>query len=99
MLLSTHQTEDVAALCERVLVMIGGRIRFDGAPAEFAELARGKVWLSTERTPGASLAWRTGEGRFRNIGQQAPRKARLVEPTMEDAYLLLAGEQALRGVA
>ncbi|MDT0382894.1 ATP-binding cassette domain-containing protein, partial [Streptomyces sp. DSM 42041] len=31
-LLSTHQTEDVAMLCHRVLVMAAGRIRFDGTP-------------------------------------------------------------------
>ena len=29
-LLSTHQTEDVAALCERVVVLAGGAVRFDG---------------------------------------------------------------------
>ena len=28
--LSTHQTEDVAALCERVIVLDRGRIRYDG---------------------------------------------------------------------
>ena len=28
--LSTHQTEDVAALCERVIVLDGGRVRYDG---------------------------------------------------------------------
>ncbi len=28
--LSTHQTEDVAALCERVVVLDRGRVRYDG---------------------------------------------------------------------
>ncbi len=28
--LSTHQTDDVAALCERVVVLAGGRVHFDG---------------------------------------------------------------------
>ena len=31
MLISTHQTEDVAALCDRVMVLDAGRVRFDGA--------------------------------------------------------------------
>src|SRR5262249_24738223 len=31
-LLSTHQTEDVGALCARVVVLAEGRIRFDGTP-------------------------------------------------------------------
>jgi ABC-2 type transport system ATP-binding protein len=30
-LLSTHQTEDVAALCDRVVVLDRGRVRFDGS--------------------------------------------------------------------
>ena len=30
-LISTHQTEDVAALCERVIVLDGGLVLFDGA--------------------------------------------------------------------
>ncbi|MDR3082622.1 MAG: ATP-binding cassette domain-containing protein, partial [Streptomyces sp.] len=33
-LLSTHQTEDVAMLCRRVIVMSHGRVRFEGTPAE-----------------------------------------------------------------
>lgn len=38
--LSTHLVEDVAAVCDRVLVMQGGEIRFDGTPDELAGLAR-----------------------------------------------------------
>ena len=37
--LSTHQTEDVAALCQRVVVMHGGVVRYDGTPAGLAALA------------------------------------------------------------
>jgi ABC-2 type transport system ATP-binding protein len=33
-LLSTHQTDDVAALCQRVLVLVDGRIRFAGTPRD-----------------------------------------------------------------
>ena len=53
-LLATHQTEDVAALCERVVVIAGGRLRFDGT--------------------GGSVA---------------------AEPSVEDAYLLMLGADAL----
>lgn len=91
-LLSTHQTEDVAALCPRVLVMDGGRFLFDGSPRELAEVARGRVWLADERDPRARLSWRTGEARFRHIGD-APARAETVEPTTEDGYLLLVGER------
>ncbi|MFF4254001.1 ABC transporter ATP-binding protein [Streptomyces sp. NPDC001663] len=86
-LLSTHQTEDVAMLCHRVLVMAGGSIRFDGTPAELTERAAGRVWSSTERDPDAKAGWRTGTGSFRNVGNP-PDGADLLEPTLEDGYLL-----------
>ena len=93
-MLSTHQTEDVAALCNRVLVMDHGRILFDGAPHQLSEMARGRVWIADDRDPDAHLSWRTGEGRHRHIGN-APEAAELVEPSIEDAYLLLAGHRAM----
>ncbi|MFF8674711.1 ABC transporter ATP-binding protein [Streptomyces sp. NPDC015242] len=86
-LLSTHQTEDVAMLCHRVLVMAGGRIRFEGTPAELTARAAGRVWRSAERDPGARAGWRTGTGSFRNVGDP-PDGAELLEPTLEDGYLL-----------
>jgi ABC-2 type transport system ATP-binding protein len=86
-LLSTHQTEDVAMLCNRVLVMAGGSVRFEGTPAELTARAAGRVWHSTERDPGAKAGWRTGTGAFRNVGDP-PADAELVEPTLEDGYLL-----------
>ncbi|HWL37184.1 MAG TPA: ABC transporter ATP-binding protein, partial [Frankiaceae bacterium] len=39
---STHQTEDVAALCHRVVVLRDGGTVFAGAPAQLTELARGR---------------------------------------------------------
>lgn len=92
-LLSTHQTEDVAALCPRVVVMNHGKVLFSGTPPELAAIARGSVWLSETRAPEARLSWRTGDGLHRNIGV-APEAARLVEPTVEDGYLLLLGDEA-----
>ncbi|MFJ9375988.1 ABC transporter ATP-binding protein [Streptomyces sp. NPDC101455] len=86
-LLSTHQTEDVAMLCHRVLVMAVGRVRFDGTPAELTARAAGRVWSSSERDPNAKAGWRTGLGVFRNVGDPPPG-AELVEPTLEDGYLL-----------
>jgi ABC-2 type transport system ATP-binding protein len=97
-LLSTHQTEDVAALCQRVVVMHRGAVRFDGTARALAELARGKVWLADARPAGVRLSWRTGDDRHRSIGD-APPGAELVEPTIEDAYLLLVGEQAVEAAA
>jgi len=90
-LLSTHQTEDVAALCERVIVLVDGRIRFDGTPEAMSGIAQGRVWISTQPGDEAMLSWRTGDGKYRHVGEPPPHAA-LVEPTIDDAYLLLAGD-------
>jgi ABC-2 type transport system ATP-binding protein len=90
-LLSTHQTEDVAALCERVIVLVEGNIRFDGTPEAMSGIAQGRVWIAPEPGDEAMLSWRTGDGKYRHVGEPPPHAA-LVEPTIDDAYLLLAGD-------
>ena len=92
-LLSTHQTEDVAALCPRVVVLAQDRVRFDGTPHELAELARGRVWIADERRSDARLSWRTSDGVHRHIGEP-PAGAEIAEPTLEDGYLLMLGAAA-----
>jgi ABC-2 type transport system ATP-binding protein len=94
-LLATHQTEDVAALCERVIVIAAGRVRFDGTVAAFIETAVGQVWVSEEELPGAQLSWRTGSGRIRSIGGVPCQGAVSAEPSVEDAYLLMLGPAVL----
>jgi ABC-2 type transport system ATP-binding protein len=86
---ATHQTEDVAALCERVVVLDGGAVRFDGAVRDLVATAAGRVWLTDEADPRARTSWRTGTGRYRNLGAAAPAGADVAEPSLEDAYLLL----------
>jgi ABC-2 type transport system ATP-binding protein len=98
-LLSTHMTEDVAALCPHVVVVDGGRTVFDGTPSALTGTADGRVWLAPDRDPAARLAWRTADGDVRNIGEAAPAGATTVPPTLEDAYLLLVGEAAVREAA
>ena len=93
-LLSTHQTEDVAAICDRVLVMDGGRILFEGSPRQLADVAAGKVWLADERPTSAHIHWRTAEGSYRGVGEP-PEGSSPLEPTIEDGYLLLVGAAGL----
>jgi ABC-2 type transport system ATP-binding protein len=93
-ILSTHQTEDVAALCDRVVVLDAGRVRFDGPVADLVATAAGRVWLADAADPAARASWRTGTGRHRNVGEAAPDGAELTDPTLEDAYLLLLGAGA-----
>ena len=88
----------MAALCQRVIVLLGGTVRFDGTPRALAELATGRVWLASERDSAAQLAWITAEGRVRHIGDP-PGGVDLVDPTVEDAYLLLTGALADSRVA
>ena len=85
-LLSTHQTEDVATVCQRVIVLDRGRIRFEGEPTALADMARGRVWTSPARADGALAAWRTSNGHYHNIGDP-PAGARLADPSIEDGYL------------
>jgi ABC-2 type transport system ATP-binding protein len=93
-LLSTHQTEDVAALCERVVVLAGGTVRFDGAVTDLVATAAGQVWLADEPSPDAVVSWRTGTGRHHVVGGPQPAGAVPAEPTLEDAYLLMLGAEA-----
>ncbi|HEX6877452.1 MAG TPA: ATP-binding cassette domain-containing protein [Nocardioidaceae bacterium] len=95
-LLSTHQTEDVAALCERVVVLAGGTVRFDGAVTDLVGTAMGRVWLADEPGEDALVSWRTGTGRHHVVGGTPPAGADPAEPTLEDAYLLMLGPDARR---
>jgi ABC-2 type transport system ATP-binding protein len=89
-LIATHQTEDVAALCEHVIVLDEGSVSFQGTVSALVTEAQGRVWLADVADPRAQVSWRTATGRYRNVGV-APPDAELVEPTLEDAYLLLRG--------
>jgi len=93
-LLSTHQTEDVAALCERVVVLAAGAVRFDGSVIDLVATAEGHVWLCDDPVDTGVASWRTGTGRHRVVGGRRPAGADSAEPTLEDAYLLMLGDQA-----
>jgi ABC-2 type transport system ATP-binding protein len=89
-LLSTHQVDDISAICPRVLVLLGGRVHFAGSPAELAATAAGHVWAADERDGRALLSWRGGDNRWRHLGQHLPDGAEVVPPTAEEGYLLLS---------
>ena len=89
--LSTHMTEDVEALCDRVVALDQGRVVFDGTPATLAGIAAGRVWVADSIDSSAVVSWRTGEGRHRHIGD-APAGAELIAPTVQVGYLLLNGD-------
>ncbi len=88
-LLATHQTEDVSALCDRVIILDDGTVCFDGTVPELIATAAGHVWVGSAVNDGALGSWRTGSGAVRSIGGSPRPDAQLVEPAVEDAYLLM----------
>jgi ABC-2 type transport system ATP-binding protein len=85
--LSTHNTAEVAALCQRVVVMTAGAVRFDGTPAELRGLADGRVWESPEADTRALRSWMTADGAFRNLGD-LPSGVVPCAATLDDGYFL-----------
>ncbi len=98
-LLATHQTEDVAAVCDRVIVLVGGRVAHDGDVAGFVATARDRVWLGDRPIADAVATWRDPGGGVRSVGGTPPAGAQPAPPTVEDAYLLLVGPRAVQGAA
>jgi ABC-2 type transport system ATP-binding protein len=86
--LSTHNTSEVAALCQRVLVMRDGQIHYDGTPKGLRTTAEGRVWEADEPDPRAARSWMTAEGRYRHVGVP-PAGIDPAAPTLEDGYLFV----------
>jgi ABC-2 type transport system ATP-binding protein len=94
-LLATHQTEDISALCDRVIILDEGRIRFDGAVSELIATAAGQVWVGEVETKGALSSWRMPSGAVKSVGGSPAPSCELAEPAVEDAYLLLRANPAV----
>ncbi len=106
-LFSTHVVEDVAVACERVLVLAGGRLVFDGEPAALAGAATGKVWeihggAEWALPEGAILAEEapTADGAVaRRVIAAAPPAATAtpLQSRLEDGYLWLISRPGTTG--
>ncbi len=94
-LLSTHNTTEVAALCQLVVVMREGRVWFTGTPRELAAVADGRVWESDTPDSTALRSWMTADGGYRHIGEP-PAGTPTVPPTLDDGYLLVAANGGSR---
>ena len=102
-LISTHVVEDVAAACERVLVVSKGRLVFDGPTEDLAEQATGKVWevktqqgnepivsptsIRTHETPSAD-----GGTIHRILSNDHIKDAKSKDATLEDGYIWLLSQ-------
>jgi ABC-type multidrug transport system ATPase subunit len=102
-LFSTHIAEDVAASCQRVLVLDRGRLCFDGDVERLRDRAAGKVRQTL--VSDAELASFTREHRIvtrvrvlegirvRYLCDDPEARGESVEPTLEEAYLWLLGRR------
>ena len=102
-LFSTHVVEDVSVACDRVIVLNGGELQFDGEPNQLAALADGKVWEthSEDDTPPAidensilaAQAPKVDGGVICRILSSRPpsNDARALGASLEDGYLWLIG--------
>ncbi|GIP38492.1 ABC transporter ATP-binding protein [Paenibacillus sp. J31TS4] len=97
-LLSTHIVSDIEAVCDEVVVLHEGRLRFRGSLEELAAEAAGRVWeaevdedqadaLYAERLVIAGVRQDTGM-RLRLLADDRPAAgARTAAPTLEDGYV------------
>ncbi|MBE5922837.1 MAG: ATP-binding cassette domain-containing protein [Lachnospiraceae bacterium] len=93
--LSTHIVDDVQAVCNRVLVIYGGKILYDGSPAELIEQTTDHVGTYVRRIDDvipkeceivSKVNTRNGV-LTRIVGDNLPDYVERCEATLEDAYL------------
>lgn len=103
-LLSTHIVADVEATCTKLAVLVKGQLQFHGSPAALRNLAQGCCWqasVPTEEMSGLRHEFTVVSNTLSTDNQQqvrflshelpSPRyAAEPIEPSLEDAYLLLA---------
>ena len=104
--LSTHIIEDVQSVCDRIVVIHHGQIRFAGAPEQLIQAAQGHVGVFWEqdaqaaaREQGLHITARvnTSRGiRCRAVAEVLPAYAKPEEPSLEDAYLYLISGEAVQ---
>ncbi len=98
---STHIVEDISSTCRELAVLVGGKVKFRGSPADLQKLAAGKVFeavVAEEAFDGLhqqvriiqhSKAEQGVRIRFLTETGTDIQTARVVEPNLEDAYIYL----------
>ena len=101
-LLSTHIVDDISVLCPRVAIMYGGRFVADTTPAEARNRLAGTIYQGAVakedlaavdrdyRVTQAILIEGRNQVRIHLPEGQPPESFEAADPTLEDAYLLLA---------
>ena len=70
-----------------------GKVLLQGTARDVSGVPGGRSWLC--RRPAPAARWPGGPPRYATEHRGAPPGAELVEPTIEDGYLLLIGDEAL----
>lgn len=105
-ILSTHIIGDVEAVANRLVVLNQGRVIADTTPGELLSRALGQVWSLTvetetalqlqQRMPVSAMVQQPNGVTLRLITPTSPHpKALVVEPNLEDAYLLAIGTEEI----
>jgi len=97
---STHIIEDIASSCDRVAILNRGELKYLGAPAKMADLAKGNVWqciVEDKEFEKINRKFKVVHHvtidqkiRVRILADKKPlSEAVNVAPSLEDAYLWL----------
>lgn len=84
-IVATHHSDEMAAVCQHVIVLLGGRLAFAGPPHELAAKAVGQVWETSHPLNHPSVR-ALGPDRFRVVGPR-PDGGTAADPTVHDGYL------------
>lgn len=99
---STHIIEDVSSSCNKLAVLLEGKVKFVGSPQDLVERTRGNVWQAHVPESDLNKVRRAtnvvhhmrdaGKVRVRILAEEQPlAEAKQVTPTLEDAYMWLMG--------
>jgi ABC-type multidrug transport system ATPase subunit len=105
-ILSTHIISDVEAVASRLVILQAGRVLADTTPEALLARAEGSVWsVTTDQAtamrlqatyPVSTMVNQMSGVTLRLISTTRPHEAAVVvDPSLEDAYLLATGQQAV----
>ena len=103
---STHIIEDISSSCNRLAVLLKGKVRFVGPPSDMIELTRGSVWQAVLDDSRFEVVRKTfkvlhhmrdkDKIRVRILAGEKPLEDAVeVTPTLEDSYMWLLGREGL----
>ncbi len=106
-LLSTHIISDVEAVASRLVILQQGRVLADTTPKELLEKTSGSVWsVTVDQTTAlqlqatyqvSTMVTQMNGITLRLVSATRPHEAAVgVSPSLEEAYLLATGSQAVQ---